>query len=76
MPEYRASPVPMPGNPAANRVGDKTGPFRILIESREPGGPWQRLSNIEEKTCRTMKRSPRQEESIKTLIRTENFPLK
>lgn len=41
MPEYRASPVPMPGNPAANRVGDKTGPFRILIESREPGGPWQ-----------------------------------
>ena len=48
MGQYRAVPEAMPGNPAANRVGDKTGLFRVRIEYRDQNGPWQTLEYRDE----------------------------
>ena len=31
----------MPDNPHRDKVGNKTGMFRVLIESREQGGNWR-----------------------------------
>jgi hypothetical protein len=40
MSDYRASAVAMPGNPASKSVGGQTGLFRVMVESRGPGGDW------------------------------------
>ena len=34
---YRVKPEPSPGNPARNRMGDKTGPFDVNVYAREIG---------------------------------------
>jgi hypothetical protein len=48
MSEYRASALAMPGNPASKSVGGQMGLFRVMVESREPGGDWTFVEYREE----------------------------